>query len=329
MLSLAKSELERLKKMVELEGVNKRVIWRLRSWSDLERRLANIATAKGEWESDVFKGSEKEGGSGYVLEPLWADQYAEEVLFQGIKRVVLVSATLRRKTLSLLGVSSEEYFFREYPYIFPPGSAPIYYIPTAHVGKKSTPLDMIRLFYRIDELISSRLDRKGLIHCPSYHLRDNIMRNSKYARIMFSHERNSVSTEEAVTRLKSCPAPAVLVSPALSTGYDFPGPACEYQIVPKLPFVQTEGSRIMAARCSRETGDPEYADYLMVQQLQQACGRINRSPEDQGETMILDSNLGEWVIPRCRRQFASWFFVLYRPWRNAELPEPPPPLRTA
>lgn len=323
MLAIAQGALDKVKKEIAQYGADGKTIWLASTWADLARRLENISTARGEWATDVFRGGENEGGSGYVLEPLWADCYAEEILFHSIEHVVLVSATLRRKTLTLLGVQPREYFFREYPYIFPVGNAPIYYVPTAHMGRKATPLDLIHLFYRMDEFIGARLDRKGLIHCPSYQLRDHIMRDSIHSKIMFSHERNSVSTEAAVNRLKSCPAPAVLVSPVLATGYDFPGSACEYQLIPKLPFVQTKGSRIMAARCD---GDPEYADYLMVQQLQQACGRINRSPEDQGETVILDSNLGEWVIPRCRRQFASWFFTLYRPWRKSELPVPPPPL---
>lgn len=292
-------------------------------WRALASKLATVCAAKGPWASEPARAAG--GATGHRLEPLWPKEYAESALFRGIPRVLLVSATVQEKTLELLGVKEEDYTFREWPWVFPCNRSPIWWVETARVGHNMTADDERALLNRIDELIGARSDRKGIVHSVSYRLRDRIMDGSVYAARMITHDQNSVSTAAAVERFKRAGAPAVLVSPSVATGYDFAYDLAEYQILPKLPFPVVKGSRIMEARCDpRQGGDREYAEHLMVQQLQQACGRIMRAPADRGETIILDDNM-RWVKFQCRKQFAGWFWRLYRNKRMAA-PEPPPKL---
>lgn len=326
MLPLALHEQQIVKDQITDAGYAPEVLVREAArWSSLVHKLTSISTAQGPWASEPTKVREN---TGYVLEPLWADEYAEDTIFQGIPHVILISATVRPKTLDLLGIQPGEYAFREYPYIFPVNRAPIYYIPTAYCGQSMTDEEQQAIIDMINRIVGRRLDRKGLIQTPSYKLAEQIMRGSRYPHWMITHERNSVATENAVMRLKSCAPPAVLVSPSISTGLDFAYGEAEYQVIPKLPFPVVKGSRIMEARCNKKQGgDPEYADYLMVQHLVQSCGRIMRAPDDRGETFILDMNLN-WVRTRCKRQFPAWFNSLFR--RRVSPPDdPPPPLYAA
>jgi Rad3-related DNA helicase len=291
-------------------------------WRALATKLTTVCASKGPWASEPTRIS---GMTGYRLEPLWPKEYAESALFRGIPRVLLVSATAHRKTLELLGLDEEQYVFREWPWIFPCNRSEITWLETVRVGQKMSAEDEQALLSRIDQLIGARSDRKGVVHSVSYRLRDKIVDSSVYADRMITHDQNSQSTAAAVERFKRSPAPAVLVSPSIATGYDFAYDLAEYQVIPKLPFPVVRGSRIMEARCdARRGGDPEYADHLMVQQFEQACGRIMRAPDDRGETIVLDDNF-QWVKFQCRKQFASWFWRLYR--RRTTAPNPPPKLQ--
>lgn len=294
----------------------------IREWGELVRGLTVVARARGPWAAQETKLSN--GSTAYRLEPLWASQYAPEVLFRDFPRVLLVSATVRPKTMELLGVPTEDYDFQEYPYQFPVRRSPVYYLPTARVSARSTDEDMGAIISRIDELMDARQDRNGLIHSVSYKLARWIKANAIYSHTMVSHD-NSTETRAALREFEGYEfsPPHVLVSPSIATGQDFKYRKAEYQIIPKLPAVVVEGNRIMQARCAKTTGDPDYRNYLMAQTLAQMIGRPMRAPDDRCETFILDTSW-DWAQYACRNHFPSWVRPLVI--RATRLPKPPPPL---
>ena len=314
---------ESIKEQIRLRGgvPSQEILREAARWSGLVSKLTILSESQGAWANEAVSGHQEDG---FRLEPLWASQYAEQILFCGIPKVLILSATINRKTMQMLGVPPDQYAYREYPYIFPVNRSPVYWVPTADVGRNSSAEDMGLIRARIDEIIDPRMDRKAIIHSVSYKLRDWIMDQCSHTGIMITHERNSTSTQAHVARFKRAAPPAVLVSPSVATGYDFSYRTCEYQILPKLPFPIVAGSRIMEARCIKKLGgDPAYRDYLMIQTLVQACGRPMRAPDDQCETFILDNNM-RWVWNRCKMDFPAWFRRLYRP--IGRLPKPPAPL---
>lgn len=325
MLSIAEEKYEEIKRFIAATPTaNEHLIKTASRWSGLVRRLKILATSKGPWGVEKLRG---EGTEGYVLEPLWPDEYAEQVLFNGIPYVIPVSATMRRLTMDLLGIPESQYKFRDYPYTFPLNRAPIYYKPIAQMGQNAEPHEVISMYHTMAQFISARLDRKGVIHCPSYDLRDEIMDSlPMFRNIFITHDRNSVSTDRAVQELKTSPPPRVLISPTIHTGYDLKYSIAEYAIIPKLPFAPIKGSNLMRLRTVKKLGgNPIFGDYLMTQTLQQACGRIVRAEDDQGETIIFDRNM-DWAFPACKEQWTSTFRSLWKPWRRDSLPVPPPRL---
>ncbi len=305
-------------------GVPERVAREVRQLAELVTALQIVGEAEGPWAVQNVLGY---GGSkAYRLEPLWARQYAPKVLFRDFPRILFVSATVRAKTMELLGVGPTEYDFQEYPYLFPIRRSPVYFIPTAFVQFDSTPEEMAALQQRIDEIMDARMDRNGIIHAVSYKLRDWIHGNSLYNHLMLTHDRNSESTRQALKQFEALQftPPNVLLSPSIATGTDFKHRRAEYQIIPKMPFVIVKGNRIMEARCrKRSGGDPTYPDYLMAQTLAQAIGRIMRAEDDRGESFILDNNF-DWVRRKLARYFPGWVRPLIQVSRT--VPKPPPPL---
>jgi len=94
----------------------------------------------------------------------------------------------------------------------------------------------------------------------------------------------------------------VLVSPAVTTGFDFPYDAAEYQIIGKIAYPDTR-NRITKARCD---ADPEYAPYIAMQQLVQTCGRATRAADDFSENFVIDDTFG-WFMKRYHRFAPQWF----------------------
>lgn len=248
---------------------------------------------------------------------------AEELLFRGAKRVILVSASVRRKTLKLLGVGDKAKVI-EQASIFPVRRRPIYYWPVAAVsGRKMTDSQRREWYEGMAHVISKRMDRKGLCASHSYkwgeQIYDNLPKDQR--RMMILHEQGQPA-DEVLARFRASKPPRLLVSPAFSTGTDLPYDDCEYLLVPKVPFPDMS-SPLVKIRMSR---DKDYVPYVTMQSLVQTVGRGMRAADDQLESFIFDYNFG-WMRYR-HWDFAPQYF--HQAIRTVDVravpPDPPPPL---
>ncbi len=291
------------------EHVNPRPTW-VKDYlhmKNLCKRLATLSTARAQdWVVDRVEG-------GYQFDPIRPAVYTEGTLFLRIPRIILVSATLRPKTLFMLGVSKDKFDFYEFDSDFDRDRCPIYWVPTMRVDIRSSDLGM--LWARLDQIISKRRDRKGIIHTISYARRDDIVNRSRFASSMLINPKGEPATS-MVEQFKASPPGTILVSPSVGTGYDFPGNTCEWQFVCKIPFPDGRSKIIKA----RQEDDNEYGAYHAMQTLVQAFGRGMRSKEDRCENFIGDDHLS-WFLPRyghlAPRTFHSFFSKV------SVLPQPP------
>lgn len=277
---------------------------RVRDLKSLESKLTKLAEAEGPWVggSDTRK---------FWYEPLWPAEYARGRLYNAhADKVVLVSATVRPKTADILGL--KDYLFEEYPSRFPAASSPVYHVPTIRLNHRSTDSQLRVWVSRIDQIIGQRLDRKGIVHTVSYARRDLLMRLSDHTGIMLTNKRAS-DINKTVAKFRNARPPAVLVSPSISHGWDFPYTDCEYLIAGKIPFPDTRDP-VLKARCKADT---DYSSYLAAVALVQAAGRGMRAEDDQCETFILDDNV-VWFYPQNRAHFPEWFRIR----KSAVIPRP-------
>ncbi len=244
---------------------------------------------------------------------------AERYLFRGIPKIIFSSATVREKTLDLLGVKNSELELLEYPSAFKKENRPIYLVNNSpRMNFRTGEEDKVRWLEIIDSILESRLDRRGIIHTVSFDRANYVMKNSRFSKHMISHDSGSESLQSAVGEYLSR-KPAILVSPSVTTGIDLPGSACEYVIVSKIPFPDAR-SKILKARSE---ADPDYQFYMAAQVMVQSTGRHVRSEDDRGESFLVDGNL-RWFIPRYYKFIPRW-------WRDAtrrvdRIPKPPRPL---
>lgn len=248
------------------------------------------------------------------LDPIWPGQHAEHSLFRGVPKVVMYSATLRPKIASLLGIRKGAFDFIEYPSSFPKERRPIIHVPTVAVRYDTTDSELEVWVRRMDQIIGQRLDRKGIIHSVSFARRDLIVSNSEHKHVMLWN--SSESTASVIEKFRRMKPPAVLVTPSVMTGWDFPATECEYQIISKVPFpVFTT-----AIARARDKQDAEWSKYITVMQLVQASGRDMRAEDDQCETFIVDDNI-VWLVRKYRHIFPAWWLEAGRFVRTI-----PPPL---
>lgn len=258
-----------------------------------------------------------------VLSPVWPTDFANTILFRDIPHIILVSATIVPKTLALLGIKEEESLFLSQDHTFDPNRCPVYLFGACKVDYKMSQGQFKETIARMDKIISRRLDRKGIIHCTSYKYQKEILEESEHRDIMIAPG-SARDFQEEMARFLASPAPSIFLTPSATTGYDFAGDKCEYQILLKVPFIDAR-SPVMKARSEQ---DKEYLPYLVAQTLVQTVGRGMRSQTDRCESFLLDRH-ANWFLRSSdkggfRHLVPSWFMRQVR-WPDG-LPTTPPKL---
>lgn len=281
----------------------------IRKYQDLANRVKNLITdIASDW---VI---EKKEDHSIQFDPLWPARYAEKYLFAGVKRVILISATIRPKTLQLLGIAPADSEFLEYSNSFKVANRPVYYTPSVKVWSKMTPIDEQWWMSMIDRIIEPRTDRKGIIHSVSFARAQYIVQHSRFRHLMIINA--SGNTANQVLAFKNSKTPKILVTPSVTTGWDFPGTEAEYTILAKLPYPDTRPKIVK----ERRRLDKEWEAYQILQTVVQSTGRIVRSETDRGESFLIDSQFG-WFIGANKHLIPKWWMQAYR-WQTEGLPQP-------
>ncbi|MCK9601863.1 MAG: hypothetical protein M0R06_22655 [Sphaerochaeta sp.] len=266
-----------------------------RSASSVYARLKRLSAVTEDW---VIKKTY----SGYRFVPKWVAGYSHH-LFQDVPKVVLMSAILSHRSADYLGVPSDgSRAWIEMDSHFPPENTPIWHIPTARINYRTDDYGSTIWVSRVDQIIQRRLDRKGIIFTVSYERARMLLSRSRFKGIMFTHGTHDVV--QVVEKFKKAPAPAVLVSPSVTTGYDFPATSAgvRYLIVGKVPFPDSKDPVTKA----RFDEDKDWSSYLAMETFVQECGRATRGPEDKAECLVIDDMFQWWYWKN--KQFApKWF----------------------
>lgn len=270
------------------------------SWSrdynhfrNLVRKLSTVASMRpDEWIWEQID-------QGYQFDPIRLGRYSEPYLFAGTPKILMTSATIHPRLIYMFGVKQSSLLYQDFPAVFPPVNGPVYIVPTMQMNYRNP--DIRQCILRVDQIIRARLDRKGIVHTVSRDRRDVIMDGSRFSEVMITNFGND-PVFRAVTRFKNAPPPRVLISPSVSTGYDFPGRDCEYQVLTKIPFPDNR-SRIVQVRSEL---DKDYFAVVAMTGIQQMCGRGRRYETDRCENFILDDNFS-WFYRRYSWAASKWF----------------------
>lgn len=269
----------------------------------LRGRLALAAGAKqGDWVVENA-GDDKYKGKGWTIAPVYPEQHAARI-WRDADKVLLVSATIRPKALELLGLSPSDYDFLEYPSPLPMHRRPIVHLQipgkTTRMSFRSTRQTVEHWVEKMDSIIETRQDRKGIIHTVSYQRAMDIRGLSRFGHLMLLP--SSRTTRQDIEHFRKAKPPLILVSPSVGTGYDFPFDAARWQIIAKIPFPDGRGA-VMKARTKL---DKDYPLYLALTEVVQMAGRVMRAEGDYGETFIVDDQIA-WLMWKHGQYVPGWF----------------------
>lgn len=281
---------------VKLSGGSQNAVRTLLDLRALQQKMGRLATIEGQWAVEVEATVAK-------LSPVWPSEYAEWALWPGAESVVLMSATITPKTAELLGVKN--FAWAEYESSFPARRRPVFQVPTVTMNFRTSESELRVWAARISQIIRGRSDRKGIVHTVSYKRMQFLLDHLDVGDVpVFSH--TSATTRGIVEKFKRAER-GVIISPSLSTGYDFPYSQCRYQVIGKVPWPDTRGA-VMEARKKR---DKEYAAYIAAQQIVQMAGRGMRAADDLSETFITD-DFFRAMLASYRHLFPRWFLDAVR-----------------
>lgn len=233
--------------------------------------------------------------------------WSEAEMFNNFRKAIIISATLREKTMYLLGLAPDDYDFMDLPSAFPVENSPKIHVSTIRLSRNTTENDLRDVWVKkIDNIIDSRLDRKGIIHVTSYRYAKLIADHSRHRNIMFIST-GARKNKELVELFKKSKAPAILVGPAFSTGYDFPDEQCQYQIISKMPYPNI-GDPFLQEKAKH---DYFLIPYKVAQTLVQSTGRGTRHEKDKCENIIIDDCITDFVT-RHRQFFPKWWLDGYK-----------------
>lgn len=236
-------------------------------------------------------------------------------------RTLMVSATANSMTARALGVQDKDLRIWEATSSFPIERRKVWAVQGAVQVNFRMEEGQKRMWVSlIDRLLEKRGDRKGIIHTTSFERARYLSTYSRFSSRLLLNE--SKTTRDVVTQFKASKSPLVLVSPSVTTGYDFPYESCEFQIIGKIPFPDMRGkaNKVKADR------NRDWAGYTAAQTLVQSSGRGMRAEDDICETIIVDGSFSWWW--KANRKFTPKWWQEAVEWCDiGHLPDPLPKLQ--
>jgi Rad3-related DNA helicase len=279
----------------------------LENIKDLEQLSKKIEVFFKEWEKDsdnwILESSWNETSKNYdiSLEPIWISTMLWEWIFSKYDMVFLMSGTILNKKIfcDINGIESEKSVYYSINSPFPLKNRPIYYLPSGKMSFKNKEETFKNYVPVISKILEKYSGKKGIIHTNSFELTSWIMKSIKNRRLI-TH--NSKDKDIILNEHFKTDKDTVIVSPSVDTGVSFDDDWARFQIISKIPFPSLASKRNKI----RMQINPEWYQYQTIIGIIQMSGRIVRSSNDWGDTIIIDSSFSD-ILKRSSYLIPNWF----------------------
>jgi Rad3-related DNA helicase len=214
------------------------------------------------------------------------------LIFNFGEHVLLMSGTIYDKTMfcKSIGINPDDAYFIRVPSTFPVKTRPIYLKPdyqvdTSFANWDSNFKDMIA---KISKILKIFHDVKGLIHVPSYQAAEEIASWLPPDRVIWHDKTNA---QEKLQEFYNSTEPKVFLSPVCQQGVDFKYDRARFQIVLRIPYLNTSDEYVKHVV---ENDFPKY-NYWALLTFGQQIGRVNRAEDDFGVTFLMDSRFNKFI----------------------------------
>jgi Rad3-related DNA helicase len=192
---------------------------------------------------------------------------------------------------------------------FPLESRPIYFkddykVDTSH---KMWDTNFVEMIQKITKVMNIFDDAKGLIHTPSYQASLTIHNALKSTGRVMMHTKDDFA--QKLEQFYDSEDPLVFLSPICQQGVDFKHDRARFQIILRVPYANTSDPFV---EYLVKEDFPGY-NYKALVIFGQQIGRVNRSEDDFGVTVLMDDRFGQF-LSRNRSVLPKWLTdaVIYK-----------------
>lgn len=231
-----------------------------------------------------------------IFKPIWVTpELSQTFMLKHAERFVLLSATYpplpvlcRQLGIDIDDVEGGQIY--DVPTTFPPENAPVYVWPVASLAYDRMEAETPKIIKAIKKILNRHPNSRGLIHCVSYKLGQDIIKGVNSPRLIMHNSENRQEVIAGFTDSNSTkyPKDAVLLSPSAERGLDLKEKLCDFVVVVKNPF-KSLADKIVQARlhASGEIGKLWFRSDSM-QAIEQMAGRGVRSKTDKCSIYLID-----------------------------------------
>lgn len=244
-----------------------------------------------------------------VGRPLYAKNFAKDLLFAHADRVIVLSATILNVELwaANLGIPTTDLEYVEVPLDFPASDRPIHLEFCGNMSKKyltakENPKDPTapKFIRKVEQILERHNGQRGIIHSHSNDISRLLRDSVRSPRFLFQDDFRGDKKEMLVAHGKR--TDSVIVAPAMHEGFDFKGDLARFQIIAKIPWPSL-GDKLIKERAFR---DDAYYGWLTALKMVQSYGRICRFNGDWGYTYIVDSGF-QFYFSKHGHMLPTWF----------------------
>lgn len=214
------------------------------------------------------------------------------LIFQYGEHVLLMSGTIYDKNMfcKSIGVKPDDAYFIRVPSTFPVKSRPIYLKPEYQVDTSFANWDdnFKEMVGKINKILKIFHDAKGLIHVPSYQAAEEIASWLPPERVIW-HDKSNL--QEKLQEFYSSTEPKVFLSPVCQQGVDFKYDRARFQIVLRIPYLNTSDEYVNYV----VKNDFQKYNYWALLTFGQQIGRVNRAEDDFGVTFLMDERFNKFI----------------------------------
>jgi Rad3-related DNA helicase len=248
---------------------------------------------KSEWVFETVEYKVRGEPSKKILaRPLYAKDFAQDLLFSKADRILVMSATILDVDIwaKNLGLKREEVALVQTPCDFPVENRPIHLEYAGNMGRKWFSPEMNpknptrpKFILKIKEIMKRHAGHRGIIHCQSFELSSILREEVADPRFLFQGDFDN--DKQAMLAEHGRKRASVIVAPSMAEGLDLKDDLARFQVIAKIPWPSL-GDKVIKERAAR---DEKYYAYLTALKLVQSYGRIVRSKDDWGHSYIVDT----------------------------------------
>lgn len=238
----------------------------------------------------------------FTAQPVWADPYLEQKIWDKYDYIISMSGTFLDKKLTCemnaFPQDMTNYTSMDSP--FPAENRPIYYF--YNTGKQSFKTKEITWAKQkpvLEKILNKHKKEKGIIHTSNYEIQRWVAEQIDNQHLL-AHDSNNRS--EILNFHYQSQDPTVLVSPSMMVGVDLNEEMSRHQTILKMPYPHLGSKKVKRRMDTR----PDWYTWATVVDIIQSYGRSIRSKDDTANTYVLDSCFSD-VLKWGDKYFPNWF----------------------